>query len=94
MDTIIKVKNKCFARVSVTQNGKRTQPSRIFDRKSDVKDWITSLEEQKRQGDIYTYSDQALPDYLDQWYRIYKEPVIRDTTKRRYESTLRLVEIY
>lgn len=94
MGQITKVGKKYLARISVTQNGKRTRPSRIFDRKGEAGDWITAMEEQRRKGDIYTYSDQALPDYFSEWYHTYKEPTIRDTTKRRYESTFNLVKIY
>ena len=94
MGQIIKRGDKFKAIVSVTQAHQRHRVSRTFDRKSEARDWLIAIEEQKRKGDIYTYSDQDLPAYFKVWYETYKEPTINEVTQRRYQSTMNLVDKY
>lgn len=94
MGQIIKRGDKFKAVVSVTQAHQRRRISRTFDRKSEARDWITATEEQKRKGYIYTYSEQDLPNYFEDWFETYKKPTINGATTRRYQATINVAKRY
>lgn len=64
--------------------GLRKKESKTFDKKKDAAKWAADLETKLNNGYDASASKQTLPDYFDEWVRIYKIGSVRETTKRNY----------
>lgn len=64
--------------------GLRKKESKTFDKKKDAAKWAADLETKLNNGYDASASKQTLPDYFDEWVRVYKIGSVRETTKRNY----------
>lgn len=95
MASITKRGNSWRVRVGyLTQDGTRDFETATFKKKKEAIAWASDLEGLLQTGYIPHSKDYTLADYYDEWYATYKEPVIRNGTKRNYVSTGKLIRKY
>lgn len=56
--------------------------------------WASELENRKLSGRGVARSQITLPEYFKSWYHAFKEPLVSDTTRRRYEYAIHVVDEY
>lgn len=96
MASITKRNGKWQARISFKDPyGKyRTKSKAGFPTKKEAEYWASKNEVRKYSVDDLRTSDITFVQYFKEWYRIYKEPNIRDSSARIYQGTINIIEKY
>ena len=96
MASITKRNGKWQTRISFKDSyGKyRTKSKGGFPTKKEAEYWASKNEVRKYSVDDLRTSDITFVQYFKEWYRIYKEPNIRDSSARIYQGTINIIEKY
>ncbi|MBZ5968885.1 site-specific integrase [Leuconostoc gasicomitatum] len=76
---------KWRAIVSAVEGTKRVKKSKTFDTKREATEWSFRVENNKMDGLSLGRTKETLTNWFNEWYTNYREPYIRDSTKRLYE---------
>ena len=94
MASITKRNGKWQARISFKDPyGKyRTKSKAGFPTKKEAEYWASKNEIRKYSVDDLRTSDITFVQYFKEWYHIYREPNIRPSSARTYQSTINVIE--
>lgn len=76
-------------------DGKRRSKSKAgFKTKREAQLFANEYELKAGENELGPNSTITLPDYFEQWYKLYKASVVSLKTKKNYEYTLRILRKY